>query len=187
MQRLFLFGFFSLLLLTGCSNPSGNDRGLPESPAERSAKKKGKIISGKVVGISDGDTFKLLVEGAQTLRVRLYGVDAPEKGQDFGTQAHQKLSALIFSKEVEVQQKDRDRYGRVVGIAFVEGCNVNKELLRTGYAWQYTDYDRSKAWGMLQQQAKEEKAGLWSQPNPTPPWQWRREKRQTKNRSGNPA
>jgi micrococcal nuclease len=130
-----------------------------------------------VVGISDGDTFKLLVEGNQTARVRLYGVDAPEKGQDYGTQAKQQLSELIFSKRVEVEQKDMDRYGRVVGVVFVEGRNVNEEMLRTGYVWHYTDYDRSEEWAQLQREAQRRKIGLWSHPGPTPPWQWRKAKR----------
>lgn len=83
--------------------------------------------------MSDGDTFTLLMEKSKTVRVRLYGVDAPEKAQDFGTQAKQKLSELIFSKQVHVEKRNTDRYGRLVSIVYIKDANVNEELLRQGF------------------------------------------------------
>jgi endonuclease YncB( thermonuclease family) len=171
-QILYLLVIYSFLLLS-CSTSE-------ENRLVQEARKAGKLKSGKVVNISDGDTFKLLIEGNQTVRVRLHGVDAPEKGQDYGTQARQVLSELIFSKNVDVVQKTKDRYGRVVGVVFVDGANVNEELLRRGLVWHYTDYDRNEMWAALQTQAQQQKRGLWNQPNPTAPWQWRKERRAEK-------
>ncbi|RYZ59833.1 MAG: micrococcal nuclease [Chitinophagaceae bacterium] len=131
-----------------------------------------------MVAISDGDTFRLLTPDKKTVRVRLHGVDAPEKGQDFGTQARQVLSELVFSKEVRIEQKDKDRYGRIVAIVYSNGINVNEELLRRGMVWHYKEYDKSPAWAALEQKARQSKTGLWRQPSPTPPWQFRKEKRQ---------
>jgi endonuclease YncB( thermonuclease family) len=165
-----------LLFIASCADPSCNNSKLKEMPADRLAKN-GKIISGKVIGISDGDTFKLLVEGNQTIRIRLYGVDAPEKSQDYSTQAKQKLSDLIFSKRVDVKQINIDRFKRIIGVVYVEDKNVNEELLRSGYVWHYTQYSKNEQWAKLQREAQKKRIGLWSKANPTPPWQWRKEKR----------
>src|SRR5688572_126201 len=107
-----------LLLFTACStDPSNHLEGNTayETQTDNTAKQS---IGGKVVGISDGDTFKLLVAGNKQLRVRLHGIDCPEKNQDFGMVARSKLSDLIFGKLVKVIEKDRDRYGRTIGIVY---------------------------------------------------------------------
>jgi micrococcal nuclease len=180
MKRQFLLFAFQLFLLTSCSNYANDRQGQEENGLIQDARKAGKLLSGKVVGISDGDTFKLLMEGNQTVRVRLHGVDAPEKGQDYSTQARQALSALIFGKEVHVIQKNKDRYGRIVGVVYADGQNANEELLKSGLVWHYKEYDKNEDWAVMEMQAREQKRGLWSQPNPTAPWQWRKEKRKGK-------
>lgn len=179
MQRMLPPLFILLLLTASCFNTATE----PEKPAEQVPIKTSgnkRTLTGKVIGISDGDTFRLLAEGNENVKVRLYGIDAPEKGQDYGTQSQQKLSSLIFSKPVRVEQKNKDRYGRVVGVAFADGLNVNEEMLRSGFAWHYRHYDKNKEWATLQQEAQQKKAGLWQQPLPTPPWEWRKEKRTEK-------
>jgi micrococcal nuclease len=92
------------------------------------------VYEGKVVGISDGDTITVLVGGHQPLKVRLAEIDAPEKSQAFGQRAKQSLSDLVFGKQVRVEQQDRDRYGRVVGKAYVGSLDVNAEQVRRGMA-----------------------------------------------------
>ena len=150
------------LLLIACNNRSKNaDAGL----------------SGKVVAIADGDTFTLLLADNTTKKIRLHGVDAPERKQPFGTVARQRLSELIFSKPVSVQQTDVDQYGRVVGIAYVNGASVNEEMLRSGLVWHYTEYDKNPKWTQLEQDARRAKVGLWQDPHPVAPWEWRREQR----------
>lgn len=166
IPNLVCLWFFCAIFLASCSNPGSVD---PNSGKEQS--------NGKVVAISDGDTFRLLTEEKQTVRVRLHGIDAPEKGQDFSTQSKQALSELIFGKEVRLEQKDKDRYGRVVAIVYCNGLNVNEEMLRRGLVWHYKEYDEKEAWAQLEQKARRNKTGLWRQPEPTPPWVFRKEKR----------
>lgn len=175
MTRTFLL--FLPLLFFCCTNADHHRRAQQENKLIQEARMAGKLLNGVAVGISDGDTFRLLVEGNQTLRVRLHGIDAPEKGQDYGTQARQALSGLIFSKDVAVIQKTKDRYGRIVGVVYADGVNVNEALLRDGMAWHYTAYDKNEDWAALQKEASRNKRGLWKQAKPTPPWQWRKEKR----------
>ncbi|HEV7333729.1 MAG TPA: thermonuclease family protein [Flavisolibacter sp.] len=155
-----------VFLLGACTNPErvGNSSSIEKT-------------DGKVVAISDGDTFRLLTDEKQTVRVRLHGIDAPEKGQDYSTQAREVLSELVFGKEVRLEQKDKDRYGRIVAVVYSNGVNVNEELLRRGMVWHYKEYDKTPAWTQLEQKARKNKAGLWRQPNPTPPWEFRKEKR----------
>jgi endonuclease YncB( thermonuclease family) len=121
----------------------------------------------------------LLTPSNQQVKVRLHGIDCPEKAQPFGNAARQKLSELVFGQVVRIDTKDTDRYGRTIAIVYNNnGTNVNEELLRSGLAWHYKEYDQSKAWDDLEYEAQRQKAGLWSQPNPTPPWLWRKQKRE---------
>jgi len=130
---------------------------------------------GKVVGISDGDTFTILLNGNVQEKIRLHGIDAPEKRQDFGQVAKSKLSALIFSQRVVVKRTDRDRYGRTIALVYdsLNRC-INEEMIRTGFAWHYLKYDTNTAWNRLEFEARTAKKGLWIQSNATPPWDWRK-------------
>lgn len=130
-------------------------------------------LKGKVVSISDGDTFTLLVDNEE-LRIRLHGIDCPEKGQDFSEVAKKFLSDYIFNKVVTVRRMDVDRYGRTIGmVVTVDGVNVNEKLLEAGLAWHYKKYDKNDAWAKLETSARVNKKGLWAQKNPIPPWEWR--------------
>jgi micrococcal nuclease len=94
----------------------------------------GEAWSGRCVGISDGDTVKVMHLG-KAERIRLYGIDCPERRQDFGTRARKFTSDMVFGKVVNVEPVDRDRYGRTVAWVSVSGKSLNKELLRAGLAW----------------------------------------------------
>lgn len=135
-------------------------------------------FSGKVVAVKDGDTLEVMKEGA-AVRVRLYGIDCPEKGQAFGERAKQFASGLAFGKAVKVIEKNRDRYGRTVGEVILEdGRSLNRELVRAGLAWWYRQYAKKDAeLEALEREAREAKAGLWADADPVPPWNWRRGKR----------
>ena len=135
--------------------------------------------SGKVVGISDGDTFILLTPDKQQVKVRLSEIDAPEKAQPFGAKSRQALSDLIFSKDVLVVQDDIDRYGRLVGQVYVDGIHVNRKMVQEGLAWAYRQYLKDQTLLQDEQAAKEAKRGLWSLPytEQIPPWEWRRGER----------
>ncbi|NJI71956.1 thermonuclease family protein [Sphingobacterium kitahiroshimense] len=132
---------------------------------------------GKVVRVADGDTITILDSTNTQLRVRLYGVDAPEKGQDFSNVAKQFISDLCFSKIVSIDIKDIDRYGRTVGIVWTaDSTNLNLELLRSGLAWHYKIFDNSDDFAQAEHLARINKVGLWREPNAAPPWEFRRKK-----------
>ena len=135
--------------------------------------------SGKVVGISDGDTFTLLTPDKQQIKVRLSEIDAPEKAQPFGTRSRQALSDLIFSKDVLLVQDDIDRYGRLVGQVYVNGTHVNRKMVQEGMAWVYRQYMKDETLLQDEQAAREAKRGLWSLPSTKqiPPWEWRKGER----------
>lgn len=133
-------------------------------------------FDGKVVGVSDGDTIKVLKAGEQ-VKVRLASIDCPEKGQPYGQKAKKFTADLVAGKIVKVWETDRDRYGRIVGFVFVGGVDVNRELLKAGYAWHYKKYSRDPELAKLEFQARADKRGLWAEPDPVPPWEWRRGKR----------
>lgn len=134
-------------------------------------------LKGKVVGVHDGDTLTLLVNGNEQVKVRFYGIDAPESHQAFGTQAKKRLSELVFGKDVTVTVMDKDRYGRTVGKVYVGDTYANLELVKAGMAWHYVEYARNDTdLAKAQDEAKAAHVGLWQDANPTPPWDFRKGK-----------
>lgn len=136
-------------------------------------------FTGQCVGIADGDTITVMHDGRGE-KIRLYGIDTPERRQDFGRKAKRFLSDLVFRKIVEIQPEDTDRYGRTVGLVLVDGLNVNREIVKAGYAWVYRKYcikPFCAEWLDLEDTARRRGIGLWSHSNPIPPWEFRRGKR----------
>lgn len=132
----------------------------------------------EVISIADGDSFTILAEAKQQKRIRLFGIDCPERGQPFGANAKQKLSELIFRKNVTIEIEDTDRYGRAVAVVYTEdGACVNALMLASGFAWHYKEFDSNIQWSMLEEKARDQKLGLWSDANALPPWEWRKRKR----------
>ena len=131
-------------------------------------------FTGKVVGISDGDTISVLRDG-KAVKVRLYGVDAPEQAQAFGTQARKFTGDLAFQQTVTVAIRATDRYGRLVGeVLLPDARNLGQELVRAGLAWWYRQYapkDTALAQGEVE--AKAARRGLWQDPHAVPPWEYR--------------
>ena len=130
---------------------------------------------GKVVRIADGDTITVLV-GKEQRRVRLEGIDCPERAQPFGKKASQFTAKLVFGKTVEVRSKGQDRYRRDLGHVYVDKKHVNAELLKAGFAWHYKQYNKDPALARLETEARKARRGLWADPEPVPPWEWRRKK-----------
>ena len=135
-------------------------------------------FAGKCIGISDGDTISVL-RNQQSVRVRLEGIDSPEKGQDFSSLATKFTSNLAFGQEVSVQIKEYDRYGRIVGRVSVGEKDLSTELVKAGLAWHYKQYSSDKTLANAENQARNIRVGLWSLPNPKPPWEYRRQGRKT--------
>lgn len=133
-------------------------------------------FSGRVVAVTDGDTIGVLVANEE-YKIRLHGIDTPERKQDFGTRAKQFTSDLVFGKEVRVEVKYRDRYGREVGVVYlVDGRNLNHELVKAGMAWWYEEYaPNDETLEQLQTEARKNRRGLWRDPHPQSPWDFRKQ------------
>jgi len=139
-------------------------------------------FSGKVVSVADGDTITILTPAKQQVIIRLYGIDTPEGGQAFGSKAKKFISSLVYGKQVKVTPYDIDKYGRTVGVVFVDGINVNEQIITAGYAWQYRKYCKElfcSDWLGFENSAKRTRIGLWYDKNPIPPWEWRKGNRGT--------
>lgn len=129
----------------------------------------------QVVGVLDGDTVLVLDEHKTVqFKVRLDQIDAPEKAQPYGQVAKLFLSDLIYKKRISLLRKGQDRYGRTIGEISLNGENINLRMVREGYAWAYRQYVTDQRYIKAEQQAAQLKKGLWLDPNPTPPWLWRR-------------
>ena len=133
-------------------------------------------MQGRVIAVSDGDTLTLLV-GVQEHRIRLGGVDAPESDQAHGTRSRATLASLCLGRQADITVEDRDRYGRTVGQVRCGNTDVNAELVRRGDAWVYRAYNKHPELEDLERSAKASRRGLWAQSRPTPPWEWRQDKR----------
>lgn len=133
-------------------------------------------FTGKVVAVLDGDTIEVLHNG-KAERIRLNGVDCPEKKQAFGQKAKRFTSSLVFGKTVVVVPSEKDRYKRIVGDVFLSnGVNLSYELVRAGFAWWYRKYSDDVMLAVLELEAQLERKGLWLDPHPMPPWEWRKAK-----------
>lgn len=133
----------------------------------------GDTFSGPVVGIADGDTISVLRDG-ETVRIRFDGIDTPETDQAFGTRAGAFTSSQVLNKRVTVTVRDVDRYGRLVSRVQVDGTDLSVALVTQGLAWHYTRYSDDPVLARAERQARTARVGLWSQPAPVPPWEFRR-------------
>ncbi len=97
-------------------------------------------LTGKVISVADGDTITVLDRSKRQTKIRLYGIDTPEKGQAFGKVAKKYTARLSHKKQAIVEVHETDKYGRTVGVVFVDGINVNEEIIKAGYGWQYRNY-----------------------------------------------
>ncbi|MFZ5557223.1 MAG: thermonuclease family protein [Pseudomonadota bacterium] len=138
------------------------------------------IITGTVVSIADGDTLTRLGASKTQHKIRLAGIDAPEKAQPFGNVSRQNLGKLAFQKQVEADCGKRDRYGRWVCTVYVDGKDVNLAQLQAGLAWWYRKYAHEQppaqraTYEAAEATAHTSRVGLWQDKNPVPPWEWRR-------------
>lgn len=141
-------------------------------------------ITGKVIAITDGDTFKLLTNDSVVHRVRLANIDCPEKKQAFSKQAKQFVSEAIFSKTVQVEVLKKDRYRRLIANVFYgDSLNLNHQLVKNGFAWHYLKYSKDPILQSLEDQARKKKIGLWQDPTAIAPWVWRDNKKKNYKKS----
>jgi endonuclease YncB( thermonuclease family) len=134
--------------------------------------------TGSVVGVLDGDTIEVL-HNNKADRIRLSGIDCPEKHQAFGQRAKQAASELVFGKEVTIQTHGHDKYKRTLAdVILPDGKNLNQELVKQGWCWWYRKYaPGNTVLEGLETEAREARKGLWADPQPVPPWEWRKRSR----------
>jgi micrococcal nuclease len=134
--------------------------------------------SGEVVGITDGDTITVLnSKTLKDVKIHLYGIDTPERGQAFSKRARQFTSKTVYGKVVEVKVMATDRYGRTVAMIYADKTLLNEALVKAGLAWVYEFYCSEpicESWENFQLRARFDKRGLWTDPNRIPPWEFRR-------------
>lgn len=134
-------------------------------------------LRGRVIGVIDGDTLVVLDAGRNERRIRLAEIDAPENGQPFWWRSKQSLSSMCFGKEAVIEDRGRDRYGRTIGLVRCAGIDTSAEQVRRGMAWVFDRYAADAALYAIQGEAMEARRGLWVDPDPVPPWEWRAQHR----------
>lgn len=167
--RSSLFGFvflvFSALLMLGCDVCLANTNGYDD------------VFLADVITVIDGDTLEVRHQGRK-LRVRLFGIDAPEWQQDSSLQAKEFTRQRVEGQRIELHSKEWDKYGRLVAEVHIRGNSLNEELLREGLAWVHIYYCKEpicRKWRQLEKEARMARCGLWKQETPVPPWKWKQE------------
>lgn len=163
MKRFFVFSLFAIMF------------GFSVNAAQ---------LKGKVVKVSDGDTITVLDSSKKQHRIRLTGIDAPEKKQPFGERSRQSLASMVAGQIVTIEWEDQDRYGRILGkVITPDGQDANLVQIQRGMAWHYKQFEKtrprneSKAYAAAQEDAKAKAIGLWKDKNQTPPWEWRKDRK----------
>ena len=138
-------------------------------------------LEGKVVHVADGDTITVLDASNTQHKIRLQGIDAPEKAQPFGQKSKQSLSQLVYNKQVTVEYQKKDKYGRTLGKVLHNGTDVCLEQIKLGMAWHYKQYksDQPKedreTYAQAELASRSMAVGIWKDKNPTPPWEFRKQ------------
>lgn len=135
----------------------------------------GVTLYGRVVAVQDGDTLTVLDSGRRQHRIRLYQIDAPEKGQGYGAASKKSLSDLVYRRDVTVALVATDRYHREVGTVLLAGTDINLVQVKRGMAWVYRQYAKDPGYFAAERAARSARVGLWRDVKPVPPWEFRRE------------
>ena len=137
-------------------------------------------LTGKIVKITDGDTRYVLDANYKEHKIRLAGIDAPERKQAYGLASRKHLASIVAGKQVTVEYQKRDRYGRIVGKVLLDGIDACLEQVKAGFAWHYKKYQHEQTledqrlYADAENKARNERLGLWRENNPNPPWEYRR-------------
>jgi endonuclease YncB( thermonuclease family) len=173
-------GALALVFATSCSRPSTQTIRSSNRSVDASGTQ---ALTGRVVAIADGDTITILDSANTQHRIRLAGIDAPESHQAFGEQSRLNLSETIFGKDVSVSYQKIDQYGRLVGKITLDGKDINLEQVKAGMAWHYKFYEDEQTpedrelYARAEAAARATRRGLWQDPNPSEPYQFRKEEK----------
>ena len=138
-------------------------------------------LTGKVVGIMDGDTFKMLTADSTLVKVRLANIDCPEKKQPYSAKAKEFTSTAVFGKTVTINILKKDRYQRYISnVIYNDSLSLCHELVKQGLAWHFVKYSKDKSLQQLEDRARAKRVGLWQDANPIAPWEWRSSKKKAK-------
>lgn len=169
LKTLLLFLFFLSTLFPSCHSKSGKRLGLDNDG----------LVVGKVVHIVDGDTYHLLTDSNRSLKVRMDGIDAPEREMPFYRVSKDYLGQLCYNKTVKLKITGEDRNGRTLGFTYLEdGTELGREMIRAGLAWHFKRYNTERELSNLEIEARKAKRGLWADDNPTSPWEYRKQQRE---------
>jgi endonuclease YncB( thermonuclease family) len=176
--RLICLIALAFLFSVGCSRLPERKTAPRQTPASGS-----QTLNGRVVSVVDGDTVTVLDANDTQHRIRLEGIDAPESHQAFGEQSRQSLAGMISGKEVTVNYQKTDQYGRLVGKILFDGRDINLEQVKAGMAWHYKFYENEQTpedrelYAKAEETARSARRGLWQDPNPVEPYQFRKEEK----------
>ena len=134
-------------------------------------------LVGELGFVPDGDSFNLLLKDKTIIKVRLKGIDAPERGQSFSLESRSALLKKLKPESFRIRHEGLDDYGRVLGTLFVGDRNINQEMVREGLAWAYVFKGRQEAYGEEEKLARDKKLGLWGEGTPIAPWDYRKQQR----------
>ena len=158
---ILLYSF--VLFNASCNSRSGNRKANSQNE---------KAETGKIVGILDGDTYDILMHGNETVRVRMEGIDAPEKGMPFYKVAKNYLSTLCFGKQVTLKISGKDNHDRTLAFSYLDdGKELSHEMLKAGLAWHFKKYNSDADLEQLEVEARNSKIGIWQNESPMPPWE----------------
>ena len=170
-----------IVLFSSCENRSGRNNFHQQTTATCICENDFCDYCVKVVGITDGDTFKGLTKDNDEIKFRIYGIDAPEKKQAFGTRSKQHFADLIFGNTVGIKVHKKDYFGRlVVWVYTPDGKDVSAEMIKAGMAWHFKKYDKSKEYAIMENEAKLKRVGLWVDKEPIAPWNFRKSRKKKK-------
>ena len=135
-------------------------------------------LLGRVIRVLDGDTVELLTAQRENIRIRLNAIDAPEKSQAYGQRSRRYLNDLVHGRNVQVQYTSKDRYGRILGDIYLGEELINLKMVEAGLAWHYVMFAKGNTlMAKAEAEARAAKRGLWQEPNPIPPWEFRKNSR----------
>lgn len=162
--------FFGLVCILCCALPLKDTYAQKTEQQPTVALKQNRTYKGKSIKVDDGDTFTFLSRRKVSYRIRLDGIDAPEKGMPYAKKAKEYLAALLLNQEIELRILSADRYGRYVGKVYCKGQEVSLLMLRAGYAWHYSKYNQEVIFFEAEHKARDQKTGLWQNEHPLAPW-----------------